>query len=127
MQYVFLSVVGKGHVIKFHFTDHITDIRSTFLILNTYRFVDGLKDPLQISHIIDKVIEDIAKVHDRLPEERCVTGDRDHGSQTLLSRSEQQDTEQIDRCSYKNRDGIDPRPNQVGIAHCSHPGSAAVL
>ena len=71
------------------------------------------KDPFQISDIIDKIVEYISKVHDRLPEIRSITGNRHDRSQRLISLPENDKAKQKDGSTDKHRNGINARPYKV--------------
>ena len=55
-------------MIECHFTLNLWHFFCVLCVFYGNRFIDGLENTLQISNVIDKVVEDISKVHDRLPE-----------------------------------------------------------
>ena len=73
MQYLLALFIGEGYILKFHpaavlIGSHILHLHRIRSIIHGNRLVHGLKDTLQISDIVDKVVEDISKVHYGLPE-----------------------------------------------------------
>ena len=59
----------------------IVNLISRFYNVNGGRVLIDGQDISQVSDVVDKVVEDISKVHDRLPEVRCVAGNRHDGTE----------------------------------------------
>ena len=76
-------------MVKRHLTADLRHFHSILGILYRYRLVHCLEDTLQVSDVVDKVVEDISEVHDRLPEVRCVAGNRHDGTERFAALSEQ--------------------------------------
>ena len=76
-------------MVKRHLTADLRHFLSILGILYRYRLVHCLEDTLQVSDVVDKVVEDISEVHDRLPEVRCVAGNRHDGTERFAALSEQ--------------------------------------
>lgn len=72
-------------MVKRNFPPDLWHLDRMLCIFYGNRLIDGFKDPFQISDIIDKIVEYISKVHDRLPEIRSITGNRHDRSQRLIS------------------------------------------
>ena len=98
-----------------------------FLVGNRHRLVHGFKDTLQIGDVVDEVVENVSQVHDGLPEEGSVAGDRHDGSEGFVSLSENHEAEEENRGPDADGDRVDARPHQVGVADSRVPGPAAVL
>ena len=76
-------------MVKRHLTADLRHFYGVLRIFYRYRLVHCLEDTLQVSDVVDKVVEDISKVHDRLPEVRCVAGNRHDGTERFAALSEQ--------------------------------------
>ena len=103
---------------------HRNGVRS---IVNGNGLTERLKDSLEISHVIQEVVEDVSHVHDRLPEPRGVARNRDDRTDCLASLSEQDHAGDEDCGTDANRNRVDTGPYKVVAAYCLHPGVTAVI
>ena len=72
-------------MIEGHLTADFWHFNGIFCILYRHRLIHRLKDTFQIRNVVDKVIEDVSKVHDRLPEIRCIARNRYNRTNRLIS------------------------------------------
>ena len=100
-------------MVKRNFPPDLWHLDRMLCIFYGNRLIDGFKDPFQISDIIDKIVEYISKVHDRLPEIRSITGNRHDRSQRLISLPENDKAKQKNGSTDKHRNGINARPYKV--------------
>ena len=100
--------------------------------------LENLKNGLNIGLVTDrgtpiisdpgyKIVEYISKVHDRLPEIRCIARNRHNRTNRLISLPEKDQTGQKNGGTHADGNRIDTRPYQVGIANCCIPCSTAIL
>ncbi len=85
VQHLFPLFVRERNVAELDLALDIGHLGRALLILHAHRLVDRLEDALEVGHVVDEVVEDVAEVHDRLPETRRVARYRDDGAERLLS------------------------------------------
>ena len=115
VQHCLIRFIAEGNVIKGDLTLDRFHLHCIRCITYHHRLIQCLKDSLQISNIIDEVVEDIAQVHNRLPESGGVGRNRHNGTEACISRAEDHQSEDKDGCSHTHGDIIDSGPYQVAV------------